>query len=219
MEHSFWEERWQRGEIGFHQPHIHAQLQQFWPGLSLPKGSIVFVPLSGKTRDMVWLAEQGHKVIGAELSELAVRDFFKDCGLTPAVAPSGPFHVFEAGPYTIYQGDFFALPADALRGVAVCYDRAAMIALPPEMRPQYAEKLASVLPLEAAIFVISIEYPEGEIKGPPFAVAQDEVHALYGKLYDIDVLEVRDGLAASDNLKKRGVTRLEEVAYLLRRQA
>lgn len=219
MEQSFWEERWQRGEIGFHQPHIHAQLQKFWPELSLPTGCTVFVPLSGKTRDMVWLAEQGHTIIGAELSELAVRDFFKESGLTPTVTASGPFHVFEAGPYKIYQGDFFALPADALRDVAVCYDRAAMIALPPDMRPRYAEKLASVLPPGAAIFVISIEYPEGEIKGPPFAVMQDEVRALYGKRYHIDILEVRDGLAASDNLKKRGVTRLDEVAYLLRRQA
>ncbi|MBS0253046.1 MAG: thiopurine S-methyltransferase [Proteobacteria bacterium] len=219
MEHSFWEERWQRGEIGFHQPHIHAQLLQFWSGLLLPKGCTVFVPLSGKTRDMIWLAEQGHKVIGAELSELAVRDFFKESALTPMVSPSGPFHVFEAGPYKIYQGDFFALPVDALQGVAACYDRAAMIALPPDMRPRYAEKLANALPPQASIFVISLEYPEGEIKGPPFAVTQDEVRALYDKLYDIDVLEVRDGLAASDNLKKRGVTRLEEVAYLLRRRA
>jgi thiopurine S-methyltransferase len=219
MEYSFWEDRWQRGEIGFHQPHIHAQLQQFWPRLSLPKGSAVFVPLSGKTRDMVWLAEQGHTIIGAELSELAVRDFFQDCGLTPKVTSSGPFQVFEAGPYKIYQGDFFALSPDALRGVAACYDRAALIALPPDMRPQYAEKLASLLPPEAAIFVITIEYPEGEIKGPPFAVTQNEVRALYAKLYHVDVLEVRDGLAASDNLKKRGVTRLEEIAYLLRRQA
>lgn len=218
MEHSFWQERWERGEIGFHQPHIHAQLQAFWPGLGLPKGSTVFVPLSGKTRDMAWLAEQGHHVIGAELSELAVRDFFRDSGLSPTVTQRGAFQVFEAGPFTIYQGDFFTLPGDALRDAVACYDRAAMIALPPEMRPRYAKKLAGLLPPEAVILAISIEYPEGQLKGPPFSVTGEEVRSLYGDQFSIDILEVRDGLEASDNLKKRGVTKLEEIAYLLRRR-
>lgn len=219
MDHGFWRDRWQRGEIGFHQPHVHAQLQRFWPSLALPRGSAVFVPLSGKSRDMAWLAEQGHRVIGAELSELAVRDFFKESGLTPSVISGGPFQIFEAGPFKIYQGDFFSLSPDALQGVAACYDRAAMIALPPDMRPRYAKKLAEILPPDAVIMAISIEYPEGEIKGPPFSVPRDEVRMLFGKQYEIDVLEERDGLAASANLKQRGVTKLQEIAYLLRRQA
>ncbi len=219
MEHSFWKERWQRGEIGFHQPHIHAQLQKFWPDLRLPKGSAVFVPLAGKSRDMAWLAEQGHKVIGAELSELAVRDFFKESDLTPVVTPSVPFQIFEAGPFKIYQGDFFAMPQEALRDVAACYDRAALIALPPDMRPRYAEKLAAVSPAKAVLFLVTIEYPEGEITGPPFCVTRDEVRSLYRQHFDIDILEARDRLDANDNLKKRGITRLEEIAFVLRRKA
>ncbi len=218
MDHGFWHDRWARGDIGFHQPHVHAQLQKLWPGLKLPEGRTVFVPLSGKTRDMAWLAERGHKVIGAELSEVAVRDFFAECGLLPAITRSAAFQVFEAGPFKIYQGDFFALQEDALRDVAVCYDRAAMIALPPEMRPRYAEKLASLLPPETVILVISLEYPEGQIKGPPFSVTREEVRALYDRQFEIAILDERDGLAASDNLKQRGVTKLEEIAYKLRRR-
>lgn len=219
MDHGFWHDRWARGEIGFHQAHVHAQLQKLWPDLKLPEGSTVFVPLSGKTRDMGWLAERGHKVIGAELSELAVREFFTECGLSLAVTRSAAFQVFEAGPFKIYQGDFFELGEDALQGVAACYDRAAMIALPPEMRPRYANKLASLLPPEAVILVISLEYPEGQIKGPPFSVTREDVRALYGRQFEISILDERDGLAASDNLKQRGVTKLEEIAYLLRRRA
>lgn len=219
MEHSFWTERWQRGEIGFHQPHIHAQLQQFWPTLGLSAGSAVFVPLSGKSRDMAWLAERGHRVIGSELSELAVRDFFKESGLEPEVIPSGSFQIFQAGPFKIYQGDFFAMPPEALPDVIACYDRAALIALPPDMRSRYAEKLADVLPSRAILFVVTIEYPDGEITGPPFCVTREEVRRLYSDRFEIEVLEARDGLAASDNLKKRGVTKLEEIAFLLRRKA
>jgi thiopurine S-methyltransferase len=219
MDRGFWEDRWQRGEIGFHQPNIHAQLQKFWPGLGLPKGSAVFVPLSGKSRDMAWLAEQGHKVVGAELSELAVRDFFDESGLSPMVSTSGLFQIFEAGPFKIYHGDFFALAPSALHGVAACYDRAALIALPPSMRPQYADKLTNSLPSDAEILAISIEYPEGEIQGPPFSVTSDEVCALYGNTFEIDILEERDGLAESDFLRKRGITKLKEIAHLLRRRA
>jgi thiopurine S-methyltransferase len=218
MDHGFWQDRWERGETGFHQPHIHAQLQQFWPGLNLARGGSVFVPLCGKSRDMAWLAEQGHAVIGAELSERAVHAFFAEAGLEPTVTSSGAFQIFEAGPFKIYQGDFFALPADALRDVAACYDRAALIALPPEMRPDYAEKLAALLPPSAQVLMISIEYPEGEIKGPPFSVSGSEVRALFGSAFEITVLEDRDALAASENLRQRGVTRLVETAYRLRRR-
>ena len=219
MDHGFWEERWQRGEIGFHQPHIHAQLQKFWPGLGLGKGSTVFVPLAGKSRDMAWLAERGHMVIGAELSETAVQAFFDESSLTPTVRSSGAFQIFESGPYKIYQGDFFELTAESLREVAACYDRAALIALPPAMRTQYARTLATLLPGEVQILTISIEYPEGEIKGPPFSVPAGEVKALFSDEFEISILEERDALAASDNLKQRGVTKLSETAYLLRRHA
>jgi thiopurine S-methyltransferase len=219
MEQDFWEQRWARCEIGFHQSQVHALLQKFWPTLELAKGSKVFVPLCGKSRDMVWLAAQGHDVIGSELSELAVRDFFAESGLVPTVSREGAFQVFRGGRYTIHQGDFFALSSACLHGTVACYDRAAMIALPPEMRSRYAEKLTSILPAEAAIFAIAIEYPDGEIQGPPFSVPRDEVQALYCEHFDIAILEARDGLSTSDNLKRRGVTRLEEIAYLMRRRA
>jgi len=219
METDFWHERWQRGEIGFHQPHIHDQLQRFWPALGLGAGSSVFVPLSGKSRDMVWLAERGHKVIGVELSELAVAAFFEEMGIAPQRQQAGALEVWSGGPYTIHCGDFFKFEADAVADVSAVYDRAALIALPPNMRPAYVTHLANILPRAAKVLLIALDYPEGEIAGPPFAVARDEVTRLCAPAFDIEVLEDRDGLAASENLRKRGVTRLVETAYLLRRRA
>lgn len=219
MDKAFWHERWQRREIGFHQQRIHALLQRYWPKLGLPQGSAVFVPLAGKSRDMGWLATQGHHVIGVELSDVAVREFFDEGALVANRSSAGAFEIFSAGPFKLYCGDFFELTGDVLKDVVAVYDRAALIALPPQMRAAYAETLARILPREAIIFLIAIDYPEGEITGPPFSVSPDEVLRLYGDWFEIEVLESRDGLADSDNLKKRGVTRLEETAYLLRRRS
>ncbi len=219
MDKAFWHERWQRREIGFHQQRIHALLSRYWPKLGLPTESAVFVPLAGKSRDMAWLAAQGHRIIGVELSDVAVREFFDEGGLVPKRSSSGRFEIFSVGPFELYCGDFFELTANDLKDVVAVYDRAALIALPPEMRARYAAALARILPSEAIIFLIAIDYPEGEITGPPFSVSPDEVRHLYGDAFEIEVLESRDGLADSDNLKKRGVTRLEETAYLLRRRS
>jgi thiopurine S-methyltransferase len=217
MDKVFWQDRWQRHEIGFHQPRVHEQLTRFWPGLNLAAESTVFVPLSGKSRDMLWLAEQGHRVVGVELSGIAVNEFFEEAGLRPEYRAEGAFEVYTAGPFLMYRGDFFELTAEALQAIAAVYDRAALIALPADMRSRYVTMLASILPRRTVILLISVDYPEREITGPPFAVPSEEVHRLFGSLFDVEVLEKRDGLAATDNLRKRGVTRLDETAYLLRR--
>jgi thiopurine S-methyltransferase len=220
MDKAFWHERWQHHDIGFHQQQIHAQLQRFWPQLNLAPQSAVFVPLAGKSRDMVWLATQGHRIIGIELSYIAVREFFAEGGQTPNETFSGQFEIFSAGPFTLYRGDFFDLEAEVLKDVVAVYDRAALIALPPGMRAYYAETLARILPPNAIIFLVTIDYPEGDMVGPPFAVSDKEVRDLYGPAFDIQVLEAREGLngSANLNLQRRGATQVKETAYLLKRR-
>ena len=217
MDRDFWEQRWQQRDIGFHQPHVHEQLKKLWPPLNLPRGSAVFVPMAGKSRDMIWLATQGHRIIGVELSDIAVREFFTEGRQTPARTSVVNFEISSAGPFSLYCGDFFDMRAEALSDVAAVYDRAALIALPATLRKRYAETLARILPRDAIIFLIGLDYPEHEISGPPFSVARQEIEQLFGETFDVAVLEARDGLAASPNLQKRGVTRLQETSYLLRR--
>jgi thiopurine S-methyltransferase len=219
MDKAFWKERWQRREIGFHQPHVHEQLKRYWPSLNLPRGSTVFVPMAGKSRDMTWLATQGHRILGVELSDIAVREFFAEGGQPPERRSIDSFEISSAGPFSLYCGDFFDLSADALHDVAAVYDRAALVALPAALRDRYAEKLVQMLPRTAPIFLIALDYPENEISGPPFTVPRGEVERIFGDAFDITVLEARDGLADSPNLRKRGVTRLGETTYVLRRRA
>lgn len=218
MTPDFWIERWQKGEIGFHQASGNDLLQTHWPALDLAPRSSVFVPLCGKSFDMVWLAGQGHRVIGVELSPLAVADFFREQGIEVQTRTEGAFTVHSAGPITIWCGDIFALPAEALGEVAAVYDRAALVAFPPDLQPRYAETLRRVLPAAAPILLISLSYPDGQIAGPPFSTPLMQVAALFGDAYAINIRETRDGLEKSPNLRERGVTALDEAVYVLRRK-
>lgn len=219
MDHSFWNERWQKGETGFHRARPHDQLVRFWPTLGLPAGSTVFVPLCGKSLDMVWLAEAGHRVIGAELSELAVDSFFAERGLAPEVEEVPDFKVKRAGPYEIWCGDIFALPANAVAGAAAVYDRAALVAFPPAMQPRYADKLTELTPAGTPILLVGLDYEQARMSGPPFATSLQSVVSLFGPKHDIAVLEARDGIEMSPNLRDRGLDHLVESLYLLRRKA
>lgn len=219
MTPDFWIERWQKGEIGFHQSAGNDLLAMHWPSLGLAPGSTVFVPLCGKSLDMAWLAGQGHRVIGVELSPLAVDDFFREHGLEAETRTAGSFTVRAAGPIEIWCGDIFELPGDALRDAAAVYDRAALVALPPSLQTRYAEALLRVLPRAAPIFLISLSYPDGQLAGPPFSTPLSAVAALFGATHAIDIRETRDGLEKSPNLRDRGVTALDEAVYVLRRKA
>lgn len=211
----FWIERWQKGEIGFHQEGGNDLLPRHWPALELYSGSTVLVPLCGKSLDMVWLAAQGHRVIGVELSPLAVDDFFREQGVEADTRAVGSFTVRTAGPITIWCGDIFDLPADAVKDVAGVYDRAALVAFPSSLQPRYADTLHRVVP-DASVLLISLGYPEGQIPGPPFSTPLSQVTKLFRDHYALDVRETRDGLAKSQNLKDRGVTALDEAVYVLR---
>ncbi|KAB2943949.1 MAG: thiopurine S-methyltransferase [Hyphomicrobium sp.] len=218
MDPTFWRERWRNQEIGFHQPDFHALLQEHWPRLALPQGSPVFVPLCGKSLDMVWLAQQGHRVIGAELSELAVDSFFSERGLAPAMRQAGGFTIKSAGPYELWCGDVFEMPREAAGDVAGVYDRAALIALPPPLQGRYATKLKEIVPAAAPILLVTLDYDQSQMSGPPFATPRRQVHDLFADDYACTELASRQVLEGHPHFKQRGLTALEECAFLLRRK-
>lgn len=219
MDHAFWLNCWQTGRTGFHQARVLPLLQKHWPGLGLAPGSRVFVPLCGKSLDMTWLASQGHRVLGVELSPLAVREFFAEHGLVPEVHASryGTHHV--AGAIEIICGDAFGLDAAVLADCAALYDRAALIALPPAMRENYVGTLMARLPAACRGLLVTLDYPPGEMQGPPFGVPASEVLRRYGDAWDVVPLEARDILAHEPGLAARGLTRLETAVYRLQKHS
>jgi thiopurine S-methyltransferase len=214
MKKEFWLERWERAEIGFHQDEINPYLLQYWQQLSHAGGE-VFVPLCGKSLDMVWLRQQGSKVLGVELSSIAVQDFFKENGQAPTHAQLGKFECCEADGIRILCGDFFDLSKVDMANVSAVYDRASLVALPPEMRERYARHLVSILPSATQILLVTFDYPQAEMQGPPFAVSISEVEALYGKYAAIQLLAQVDVLEQNPRFKARGMSRMQENIFLL----
>ena len=217
MNPDFWHQRWQDNQIGFHQSAPTPLLVEHWASLGVPAGAQVFVPLAGKSKDMAWLAAQGHRVLGVELSRIAVEEFFADHGLRPEIEPMRHGTHYRAGGIELICGDAFALDADALRDCAAVFDRAALIALPPELRARYARELYAKLPTGCRGLLVSLEYPQSEREGPPFSVPEGEVRALFGRDWETDLLDRRP-IAREHPGFVAGVSRLDTAAYALRRR-
>jgi len=218
MDRDFWLRIWETNRIEFHQQEINPSLQKYWPTLDLPSGAEVFVPLCGKSRDMSWLREQGHRVLGVELSELAVRAFFAENGLTPQVREERPFVRWEADGIAVWCGDYFALAPERLVRTAAVYDRAALIALPLPMRRRYVAKLEEILRPGTVGLLLSITYPDGQMDGPPFSVPEREVRELYEPGFAVELLEDVDAFRPDSTLARRGLRELSAQAYRLRKK-
>jgi thiopurine S-methyltransferase len=177
MDPDFWHQRWNEGRTAFHQGKPNEHLVKHLARLG--EGKRVLVPLCGKAEDLAWLAAQGHQVVGVELVETAVQAFFAERGVTPEVKRDGVFTRYTAGAITVLAGDFFATTLDRLGPIDALYDRAALIALPPTMRADYVEHLRALLPEGAPGLVVTVEYPQEQMAGPPFSVPEAELRAHY----------------------------------------
>lgn len=196
MEHSFWHERWDSGRIAFHERAANGLLVKHFKQTFDIAGGRVFLPLCGKTRDIAWLLEEGCRVAGAELSETAVRQLFEELRITPSVANVDALKHFTAEGIDLFAGDIFDLTSAALGPVDIIYDRAAFVALPDAMRRRYAAHLVTITG-NAPQFLNTLDYDQGRMAGPPFAVDADEVRACYGDRYEItkiDRIDVPGGL-------------------------
>lgn len=215
MQPEFWHDRWEKNQIGFHQQDINFHLQQFWPRLGVPSGSRVFVPLCGKSSDMLWLCAQGYDVVGVELSPLAVQALFSENGLEYSLRSDDRFDIYEAGEIRIYCGDFFDLRADDLVGVQSVFDRASLVALPSEMRSHYVEHLQKILSPGVFTLLVTFDYPQQEMSGPPFSVQEPEVRGLYQSWCTVELLDAVDILDQEPRFRDKGVTRIQEKVYRL----
>jgi thiopurine S-methyltransferase len=217
MHPDFWHERWRAGQIGFHQEDVNPRLIEHWGALGLGAGEQVLVPLSGKSRDMSWLRAQGHPVLGVELSPIPVGEFFEEAGLPPRAFEQGPFSASEAGEIRLLQGNVFDLRREDLAAVRGVYDRAAIVALPPELRRDYVRLLTDQLPERVSILLISFETDPDTGIGPPFAVSEREIRELFEPSFRVEVLARTVSDPPTAAIRARGVQTVHDVAYAIRR--
>jgi thiopurine S-methyltransferase len=214
MEKEYWLSRWQLNNIKFHQSKVNACLMKYFHLLNIKPHQKILVPLCGKSSDMLWLIKQGTHVIGVELSEKACHDFFYEHDLSYTETTEGRFKKYTSENIEIFCGDFFSITPDMLGDISAVYDRAALIALPSEMRQLYAAKLMELTTHGSNILLISL-LTSTETLTPPFSISEAEIQALYLNCFDILLLE--KFLEPIAHLIERDYKEIHTVVYLLSR--
>jgi thiopurine S-methyltransferase len=218
MQPEFWRDRWFQGQIGFHQPTVETYLEAHWADLGIARDSRVFVPLCGKSLDLLWLRDAGHDVIGVELSDIAAQAFWMESGLPARRRQVPGFDRYEASRLTVLCGDYFNVTLELLSGVRAVYDRGALVSWAPDLREPYVEHMTAITRSGTHTFLITLEYPQSQMNGPPFSVELDELEHLYAPKHDIQELARRDILVTEPRMRSKGVSKLFEVCYQLVRK-
>jgi thiopurine S-methyltransferase len=224
MKAEYWLQRWKQGRTGWHHESVMPLLEQNWESLGVGRGTRVLVPLCGKSLDILWLARQGLRVLGVEISPLAVETFLAENHLQAgrAEATDGTHYRITNAPadgdVEIINGDVFGVAPGQLESCGAFYDRAALIAFPAPMRERLVREVYAKLPAGARGLLITLDYPAGEMEGPPFSVDDAEVHRLFDAQWDIRQVERRDILASQPSFSQNGVTALHTAVYALARR-
>ena len=210
-----WLARWNEGRIGFHRPSVQPWLIEHVDRL-LPRGDEriakrVLVPLCGKSLDVAWLANRGHHVVGVELAELAIRALLAEAGVVAVESAPPRFHRFTAGAIDLWCGDFFDFADGRFDAI---FDRAALIALPRELRPRYLARLLELLAPGGRILFVTLEYDERRMEGPPFTVAPDEVERALAGHGTLERLGSKSLLDEEPQWRGRGLDSIKESALL-----
>lgn len=215
VDNQHWLDRWNENRIGFHETAVNEYLKTYLPQFTLPPGATVFVPLCGKALDLNWLAQQGYEVIGIELSRLAVEAFFAENSLDYERVETDRFAIYTSGKISLLQGDFFELRNDDLNNCHFIYDRAALIAMELADRPRYYEHMISIKPPASRMLLITLEYDQSEMAGPPFSVPTDEVYRSYSQAFSIKLLDSREIVDERPRWRKAGLSALRESVFRL----
>jgi thiopurine S-methyltransferase len=208
-----WHARWDEGRIGFHLPDVNGALRTYL-GRLVDEPSRVLVPLAGKTLDMTFLAEQGHVAVGVELVEKAARDYFAERGITPEERHD-PHLVLVGGNVELHVADMLEVAEEALGGIDAVWDRAAMVALPADVRRAYAARLLSLLPAGQRLLLVAFGYDQSRMDGPPFSVPDDEVRGHYDAAGTLELLE-HATMGGPGKFAEKGIEITESVGLLER---
>ena len=212
-----WIERWESNRIGWHAEQVNRHLIKYLDRFELSTGESIFVPLCGKTNDMPFLVKEGLNVIGVEMSNIAIEQFFSENQLDYVISKVDKFILYEGTGIKIYCGDFFDLKSKHLENVTAIYDRASLIALNEELRQKYVKHLSDIIGFDARILLLTLNYPQHQRSGPPFAVSKEEVDQLCNGSFDIQELYCIEDIENEPMFQNLGVDFVEKAVYLLQK--
>ena len=191
MDVHFWHKKWENNEIAFHRSTPNPLLVDHIEALSLPEGSVIFIPLCGKTLDIAWLLANGYRVTGVELVESAIEQLFAELAMVPKISSVGEIKHYSAKNIDIYVGNIFAVSQKMLGSIDAVYDRAALVALPEDLRRRYTAQLIEVTNKSPQL-LITYHYDQSLVQGPPFSISNEEVRQHYEDSYNLTLLASSD---------------------------
>jgi len=212
-----WLEFWENNEINWHSDVVTQELEEYLGLLKLEPGDKVFFPLCGKSLDMTYILNQGFSVIGVELSEIGIKQFFHANELDFTISQVGEFDLYSAKNIEIYCGDFFSLSSKNLSDVKAVFDRKSLIALDQNLRQKYVKHLNDIISLGVRILLITLHYPQHQMSGPPFSVDKSEVESLFSMAFNYQELKSFHDIENGSKLVDAGVDYIENAAYCLQK--
>ena len=210
-----WHSRWESNKIGWHADQVNLQLIEYFSELNLVDGDKIFVPLCGKSVDMLYLLQRGLKVVGVEMSEIAAKQFFSDNKLEYSVSKADDLMLYEGDGIQIFCGDFFSLKVKHLEDVKAVYDRAALIALDKALRQKYVNHLNDIILKDVRVLLLTLNYPQHQRVDPPYAVSKSEVNSLYGGSFQCQELQNISDIENEPMFLLQGVDFVEKAVYCL----
>ena len=196
LSHDWWRMAWAKGTISWHRDKVDAILQKYLKRLTGDKKHIsILVTLCGKSLDLPWLADQGHNVVGCELSEIAGKQLFEENGIPYSVMSVNDFKVFSATDdrkLKFYAGDFCNMDASLIGPVDAIWDHMAFGSVSPNDRPSYVEILASLLVPSGKILLSNWEYDQSKWKVSPYSLNTTQIKEYFGNCFDVKLLERLD---------------------------
>ena len=217
MEISYWQSRWEKDNTGWHMNRVYPPLPEIWSHLSLEEGCRVLVPLCGKSLDMKWLADRGCRVTGVEVSQKALQEYMNLYRQSFSEHSSHGFTIYRSNNIELWEGDFLKFPPGEIPTPHLIYDKAALVALPPEMREEYGKKVRDIASGRSVLLVQTFEYPQQEMNGPPFSVDKQEIKRLFGDEFTLELLHEESRLEEMEKFRRRGLhSYFLEKVYLLK---
>lgn len=216
MEISYWQSRWHKGNTGWHMDTVYPPLPTLWKLLDIKSASRVLVPMCGKSLDLYWLTEHSRKVIGVDVSSKAVQAVMQKHSESFSQTTSHNFTIYKSNSLELWKGDFMKLPAEEVTPIDLVYDKASIVALPPEKRPNYAHKIIELCNDSTHILLQTFEYIQEEMTGPPFSVDRKELQQLFGNDFTIQLVHEQSKLEELEPFQQRGLSSYltEQIFYL-----
>ena len=212
-----WLEFWENNEINWHSDVVTQELEKYLGLLKLESGDTVFVPLCGKSLDMIYMLNRGFSVIGVEVSEIGIKQFFHENGLDFTISSVGELNLYSAKNIEIYCGDFFSLTSKHLCDVKAVFDRKSLIALDRNLRQKYVKHLNDIISLGVRILLITLHYPQHQMSGPPFSADKSEVESLFSMAFKSQELKCFEDIENGSKLVRADVDYIENAAYCLQK--